>query len=207
VRSDSEEIDMPEWIFTIPPSSHRLPYAHYGYGISPIQGSDVDGTTAFLPQTSPADIVMLMTRVTSRRLDGMHLVPNHGRTPLIDDVLLAILKPFAGDEMQYMPVTIRTKDGEVTRFGFARPLVRVPCLDLDKSDIVDWIVPGERILDARHLVFRPNCLGARHYVRESYTGRVVVSDALKDAWMTSGDKGLNFSRPEDLWNIYRDIGR
>lgn len=198
---------MTEWIFTIPPSSRRLPYAYYGYSISPIQSSDVNATVAYLPQTSAADIVMLMKRVTSRRLDTMHLVPNHGSTPLIDDVLLAILKPFPGDEIQYMPVTIRTKDGEVTRFGFARPLVSVPCLDLDKSDIVDWIIPGERIMDARHLVFRPDCLGERHYVRESYTGLVVVSDALKDALMASGDKGLNFARPEDLWNIFRDIGR
>lgn len=196
-----------QWIFTIPSSSRRLPYAEYGYELSRIQSSDVHANVDRIPQTSAADIVMLMKRVTSRRLDTMHLVPTHGRTPLIDDVLLAILKPFAGDEMQYMPVTIRTKDGEVTRFGFARPLVRVPCLDLDKSDIVDWIVPGERILDARHLVFRPDCLGERHYVRESYTGRVVVSDALKDALMASGDKGLNFSRPEDLWNIFRDIER
>ncbi len=196
-----------QWIFTIPSSLRRLPYAEYGYEFSRIQSSDVHATVERIPQTSPADIVMLMKRVTSRRLDSMHLVPNHGRTPLIDDVLLAILKPFAGDEIQYMPVTIRTKDGEVTRFGFARPLVRIPCLDLDKSDIVDWIVPGERIMDARHLVFRPGCLGERHYVRESFTGRVVASDALKDAWMASGDKGLNFSRPEDLWNIYRGIER
>jgi len=196
-----------EWIFTIPNTSRRLPYAYYGYGISPIQSSDVNATVTYLPHASAADIVMLMKRVTSRRLDNMHLVPNHGGTPLIDAALMSILKPFAGDEVQYMPVAIRTKDGEVTRFGFARPLVRVPCLDLDKSDIVDWIIPGEQIMDARHLVFRPDCLGERHYVRESYTGRVVVSDALKDALMASGDKGLNFSRPEDLWNIFRDIDR
>lgn len=58
-------------------------------------------------------------------------------------------------------------------------------------------------MDARHLVFRKDCLGDKHFARDSYSSHVVVSEALKEALMATGDKGLNFRLPEDVWNIFR----
>jgi hypothetical protein len=103
-----------------------------------------------------------------------------------------------------MPVTVRAKRQRGFSISYARPLLYLPCLDVERSDIADWIVPGERIMDARLLVFKPDCLGGRHFARDSYTGYVVVSEQLKDALLATGDKGLKFDLPENVWNIFRD---
>ncbi len=134
----------------------------------------------------------------------MYYLSNAVRCPVIDNSLQEIIARFVGDdEVQFMPVTVRTKDGEITRYSYARPLLELPCTDLERSDVVNWIIPGEQIMDARLLVFKPDCLGDKHFARDSYTSHVVVSDALKEALEATGDKGLTFRQPEDMWNIFK----
>ncbi len=137
-----------------------------------------------------------MTRRKAASIDGLHCLPNVERCPLIDAMLQEIVGRFADGDVQFMSVTVRAKDGDVTRYAYARPLNRIPCVDMEKSDITDWIVPGKDILFAPRVVFRPDCLGDRHMVRDSYTRHVLVSDVLKNALMATGDKGLFFTPPE-----------
>ncbi|PSJ51075.1 imm11 family protein [Kumtagia ephedrae] len=101
-----------------------------------------------------------------------------------------------------MPVTVRAKGGDVLRFSFARTLIHRPCLDVERSDIDSWIMPGVRIMDARLLVFKPDCLGDDHFVRDTLIGEMLVSEQLKDALLATGDPGLKFVLPKDVWNIF-----
>jgi len=134
----------------------------------------------------------------------MHYLPNYVRCPLIDETLVEIIQRLAREDVQFLPVTLRVKDAEITRYSYARPLHKLPCTDVAKSVIESWIVPGETIMDASHLVFKPDCLGDKHFARDSYTSHAVVSEALKDELMATGAKGLNFCLPENMWNIYRE---
>lgn len=194
---------MANWIWTIPPTAKRLPFAHFDYEASQIQSYEVSSTEK-LDQQSPSEIILLLSRTSSSKLDGLHSLPNIVDCPLVDERLIAIVERSAREDVQFMPVTVRTKDEEVTRYSYARPLVELPCTDIEKSDIDDWIIPGEQIMDARFLVFKPDCLGSKHFARDTYTSHVVVSEELKDALMATGDKGLNFCLPEDMWNIYKE---
>jgi hypothetical protein len=194
---------MANWIWTIPASPSPLPFADFDYKASHIQSYEIAGVTTLL-QHSPSEIVLLLPNIPSWRLNGMHYLPNYVECPLVDSRLADIVEHFAGEDVQLLPVTMRTKDAEITRYSYARPRHKLPCTDVEKSVIEDWIVPGEAIMDARHLVFKPDCLGDKHFARDSYTSHVVVSEALKDALMATGAKGLNFCLPENMWNIYRD---
>lgn len=182
------------WLWADPPDSTRLPFAYFDYTASKIQSYEIVSCER-LEQESPADIVVTLTRRKAESLDGLHYLPNVVRCPLIDDTLRKIVVRFAGDDVQFMPVTVRAKDGEVTRYAYARPLYKAPCVDLDRSAITDWIVPNDAILFAPRVVFRPDCLDGRHIVRDSNTSRVLASDALKAALMATGDKGLRFTPP------------
>jgi hypothetical protein len=194
---------MANWIWTIPANPNRLLFADFDYKESRIQSYEIASVVP-LVQTSASEIVLSMTNVFSRRLAAMHYLPNYVRCPLIDETLVEIVQRFAGGDVQFLPVTVRTKDAEITRYSYARPRHKLPCTDIEKSVIEDWIVPGEAIMDARYLVFKADCLGDKHIARDSYTSHVVVSEALKDALMATGAKGLNFCLPEDMWNIYRE---
>ncbi|MBP1856999.1 imm11 family protein [Rhizobium herbae] len=194
---------MTSWIWTIPSDKTRLPYAEFDYLNSTIQSYQIV-SMGEITWKSLSDIVVLMPRILSRRLSGLNYIPNHHQCPLVDDLLAQLIVDFAGDEVQVLPVTLKTRDAEILRYSFARPKVALPCTDLDASIIDDWIVPGESIMDARHLVFKPDCLGDKHFARDTYTSHIVVSDMLKDALMATGAKGLTFCLPEDMWNIFRD---
>lgn len=182
------------WIWRNPPEPNRLPYAYFADVESIIPSYQIVSGERLMQQ-GPADIVVKMTRRKAASLDSLHCLPNVERCPLIDAPLREIVARFAGDEVQFMPVTVRAKDGDVTRYAFARPLNKIPCVDLAESEITDWIVPDKDILFAKRVVFRSDCLGDRHIVRDSYTSHVLVSDALKDALMATGDKGLHFAPP------------
>lgn len=97
-----------------------------------------------------------------------------------------------------MAFTVRAKDGVLTRYAYARPLHKARCMDLNQSVVTLWNSSNDFVFDASRVVFRPDCLGERHIVRDSYTTHVLVSDALKTALMATGDKGLNFAPPEIL---------
>ncbi len=185
------------WLWADPPDSTRLPFIYFDYTASKIQSYAIVSCDR-LEQESPADIVVTMTRRKAESLEGLHYLPNVVRCPLIDDTLRKIIARLAGDDVQFMSVTVRAKDCGVTRYAYARPLHKARCVDLARSAITEWIVPNDAILFASRIVFRSDCLGDHHIVRDSYTSRVLVSDELKSALMATGDKGLRFTPPEIL---------
>lgn len=190
------------WIWTLPPEANALPFADYEH--RSIIGSAEIITTRWISEPQPGAVEVLLSQTNAARLESVGCLPSSARCPLLDKTLASIVRRFAIEVLQLVPVVVRTKDAEVTRYSYARPLVSLPCLDAEKSDIDDWIIPGEIIMDARLLVFTQDCLGPHHFARDSYTSHVVVSEDLKNALLATGDKGLYFCRPEDVWNIFND---
>lgn len=159
-------------------------------------------TTLPLDHVTADDIVLRLPHGSPSRLSTVHILPNMVRCPLVDDRIADVIVQFAGDEVQVVPTTVCARTGNILRFSYVRPLVGIPCMDVEKSDIADWIVPGKVIMDARRLVFVPGCLGSRHFARDTYTGYVTVSNQLKNEILACDPSGPLFSRPEDVWNIY-----
>ncbi|PWW04458.1 hypothetical protein DFR52_1011156 [Hoeflea marina] len=190
---------MQSWIWAIPQPEGGKPCAHYSHGKVRIEAYEIK-EDAPLTVTRPDDIILNIGRRSLKRLDGYRCLPNVIRTPLLDEPLSGIVSRFAGADVQYLPATVEARDGVTTRYRLARPLVHLPCLDPDRSD-VSWVVPGESVAMARHIEFRPGCLGDRHFVRDSYTHFTVVSEALKDALLETRDPGLFFIEPENYYPI------
>jgi hypothetical protein len=178
----------------------RIPFADYDHKESSIGSYKISGSE-FIENVEDSDVTVLLKRTSKIRLAGLHCLPNAVRAPLVDKTIASILKQYARGDMQLVPVTVVLRDGDCFDYSYARPLIEAPCLDLDKSEIEDWIVPGKRILDARRLVFAEDCLGTKDFIRETYTGHVVVSEKLKNALTATGDRGLNFKRPEEMWSF------
>lgn len=189
-------------IWTTAFDARGIPVARFNYKESRIASSDISVGEEKVVQRGPEDIILSAPRSTVKKLDELHTLPNLVRCPLVDQTLQDIIARFVGPEVQFLPVTVRAKDGDVFRFSYAKPLVGRPCVDLEKSEIERWIIPGEAIADARLLVFKPDCLGDKHLARDTYTDHIVVSEQLKDALLATKDKALRFVTPENVWNRY-----
>lgn len=148
-----------------------------------------------LPPSRPDDMILLLRRTSRAKIEAKHTLRVVESTPLVDGVLAQVVQRFAGDMVQFVPVSVRTKDGPVERFRFARPLLNLPCVDLEKTEVIDWGFQRRWISRAKLLVFKPDCLGGRHFGRDTYTSHVVVSDELRRALLATGETWLRFHHP------------
>lgn len=173
-----------------------VPVADFSYKESTLPTHKLLGSEP-LPPSLPDDMILDLRRTTRAKIEAKHVLPTTAGTPLVDELVAQVIRRFAGDAVQFVPVSVRTKDGPVERFRFARPLLELPCADLEKSEIIGWNPDRSRIWRAKLLVFKPDCLGGRHYGRDTYTSRIVVSDELRQALLATGETWLRFHHPED----------
>lgn len=193
--------DMENWIWKITASSSRWPHADFDDRQSLIPSHRIS-SVRILSDVSPSQVVLQMRRLKSQALNEMHYVPNDVRCPIVDGDIAEIIMKFSGDDVQFLPVTINMKDGKIGRYCYARPLLGLPCVDVSSSEISDWVVPGERILYASRVDFKSNCLLGKHFARDIYTSHVIISQDMRDELFATGDKGLNFIKPEDMvWGL------
>ena len=188
---------MENWIWKITARSSRWPHASFDHRQSLIPSHHIS-SVRILSDISPSQVVLQMKRYKSQALNEMHYVPNDVRCPIVDNDIAEIITKFSGDDVQFLPVIINMKDGSILRYSYARPLLGIPCVDIDASKIEDWIVPGERILYAQSITFKHDCLLGKHFARDINTAHIVISDDLKSELLATGDKGLNFIKPEDM---------
>lgn len=193
------------WIWVTAFDAKGIPVASFNHSISRVSSSDISIGIQPLADVIATDVVLSLTRFKSQKIHRMHTLPNLVSCPLVDKKLQEIIKLFVGLEVQFVPTLVRTKDADVFRFSYARPLVEKRCVDLERTKVDHWIIPNEAFVYADFLAFKPDCLDGKHLVRDTYTSHVVVSDELKDALMATGDKALRFERPEDLSML--DSGR
>ena len=102
------------------------------------------------------------------------------------------------NEFQLYPVTVMAKDGETKDFFAVIPLNEVTCTDIKKTKIPMWIVEDKVAGMFSDVVFLENCLGHLSIARDSVTGAVVVSDAVKIALEATGEYGLYFAHPSEI---------
>lgn len=127
-------------------------------------------------------------------------LPAAGRNRVVHKRLVPVIAAHAAKmEYQLFPVTVTARGGEEIKEFFALiPLNEVDCTDVDKSEITEWIVPGEVAQWYRSIVHHENCLGQLNIGRDKITGHVVVSESLKAGLEATGEPGVWFCRPEEM---------
>lgn len=102
------------------------------------------------------------------------------------------------DEAIFHPVCIQTKDGETNSFYVVIIKNCLPCLNPEKSNIRSWVVEQEFTIDYDGITFKEGCLGNLDIAADTMTGRIIVSNRLKEALTKTQLKGLYFSQGVDL---------
>ncbi|MGN7770146.1 imm11 family protein [Phyllobacterium sp. 22552] len=188
------------WIWLNPVSENEYPYADFDDANSVISSADISVSNRALAPNDPSDIVLKIDWGSKEKVLNLACLPNGIRCPLVDDVIGEYVRKYAGDDVELLPVTVRLREkGEVTlKFSYAHPLFHIRALDLEKSIIDHWLIPDVAVHLFSKLVFKSDCLQGRHFARDTYTNRIVVSNELKNALLLTGDFGLWFIKPEQL---------
>ncbi len=141
------------------------------------------------------------------KLDGpkKHLVrsliqlPCSTECPLIIEPLCDVIRQIVPKEkIQFLQVYIKWRSEVITRFLFARPLVSLDCLDLDKCEIDDWAIPGAYFQDYSKIALKPDGIRNEHFVRVKYLEKVLISNELKLLLEDFDNSSMRFVRPEDM---------
>jgi hypothetical protein len=120
---------------------------------------------------------------------------------MVDWAVQAVIRKFCDeDEVVFYPLEAICKDGISKEFSFIAPRLRLPCIDLEKSDLTMGTPDSgpPYVFQWARLSFLDNCLGDAHIAWEKHLpGCIAVSEPLRDALMSLGGKGLAIVRPED----------
>jgi hypothetical protein len=189
------------WEFSM---DERLPKTSgmYDYKNSSFISADV--LSPQLLERSKGTAIFRFPRWSLKALRSLHCPPVI-ETQIVDQTIIEIIRRFSSDEeVSFYPVECVCKDGVCHDYSFVVPRHRLRCVDLEQSIVeveISHGIKGPRpyIQAWDHLILRPDCLEGRHIAREDYlAGRIIVSEALKDALSALDDPSLYFVLPRDL---------
>jgi hypothetical protein len=124
---------------------------------------------------------------------------------IVNQRVRCILERFAKDDIQFVPVIVRCRDGIINGYYAVNIMSRVAGIDKEKSKC-EWLscMPGEIIgfeVGIGTLVYKHDCLGDHNIAREKEFPFIVISQRLKDA-LCSMNPPLNdasFVLPEETY--------
>ncbi|MCP4406520.1 MAG: hypothetical protein GY807_01925 [Gammaproteobacteria bacterium] len=134
----------------------------------------------------------------------LHELPSATRCPLVSQEVCNVISELVSpDQIQYLRAIVKWETKAIQRYSFARPLVWLDALEIDKCEIGWWSLPNISIGDYTYIALKPDCLQGHHYVRIRYLKEVLISDVLKHLLEQFDDGSMCFVRPEDLQSALR----
>lgn len=189
------------WIWHFSPDSVDHFFVQYDHSYSTLKGYLVEG-----PQPIPEGagrVVYSAKRYSAARIRRYGSLNTASRERVIHQRLIpALAQAVPPDQYQLYPVSVIAKGGErLEEFLAVIPLNEVTCTDVERSEITGWLAPqfvGKVALHYKSLAHVAGCLGKLSLARDSITGLVVVSHALKQALEATKEPGMFFKKPEDM---------
>lgn len=145
------------------------------------------------------------TRASIARFDKWHCPPFSGCVAVDQLWQEIILKHVDEKLIQFVPITLIGRDGQSSRFSWLVPFSRVRCIDPLRSNVLikKELPEITYILLCDYYVHHERCLGELNLARdEQKLSHIVLSDLLRDALATTGEKSM-FYRPEDVPTVGR----
>ena len=124
-------------------------------------------------------------------------------TRLVSPRLRIFLAEITGEQLNFLPTLCRCRDGEVIGYSFAVPRRHVSCVDLSRTEVTDWFVPGETIIRYRSIALKEDCTEPMGIYRDMHFRHfTVVGEELARKLSDTGFKGLRFVGVEDARNPF-----
>ncbi|MCP4314529.1 MAG: hypothetical protein GY789_00455 [Hyphomicrobiales bacterium] len=135
---------------------------------------------------------------------SLHQLPSGTRCPLVSQEVCNVISQLVPpDQIQFLRTIIKWGSEAIQRYSFARPLIWLDALEIDKCEIGWWSLPNISIGDYSYIALKPDCIQGYHYVRVRYLEEVLISDELKRLLEQFDDGSMCFVRPEDLQSLLR----
>lgn len=166
----------------------------YQVDISPDRLELSEGKT--LP--SNFDTLYFQCPTTEEKVREWNIFSNNANVPLVDKNVVKILKEFAGEDVQMFNAVIQTNTGEINDYKVLNVTHTVLAIDHNKSKY-SLIKGTSVILKFTKLVYKDNCLSKYQIARnEEYKPHIIVSQRIKDLFISSNIKGVEFLYPENI---------
>jgi hypothetical protein len=145
------------------------------------------------------------TRAALSRFTKLHCPPI-GTSPKVDDVWQEIIEHYVNpDDIQFLPIRLKARDGETLKFKMIIPLVGMELIDVQASKIRSKTIglDGSLIVfDVDEFSYLPNCLLGKHLAMDKHlSGHIVISDELRNALAETGEDSM-FFRAEDIPTMF-----
>jgi hypothetical protein len=185
------------WIWTLPPDEQISVLAEYDHENSSFESYKVL-TNSPLPVTS-GTAILRVRRYKLQRVLTFGCLPSTSSAPIVNARFRNLIADQTDNrDVQFYPVQILATDERTDEYCFVIPLRHVPCTDLEKSKITGWTVPGVSAYDYENLRHKEDCLGNLQIARDTVLRHILVSNNLRDALLSTHDKGLAFVEPESM---------
>lgn len=113
------------------------------------------------------------------------------------------LESIAGDQIGFFPAVCNCVDGKLMGYSLVAPKRHISCVDLDKTEVIDWLIPGEVISRYRSIYLKDLAIEPMGICRDLNVPRfTIIGRCLADNMINSGFNGLRFVEIESARNIF-----
>lgn len=126
-----------------------------------------------------------------------------GSARMVSFRLRKYLESIAGDQIGFFPAVCNCTDGKLIGYSLVAPKRHIPCVDLDRTEVIEWVIPGEVISRYRSIYLKDNAIESMGICRDLNVPRfTIVGRALADIMINSGFSGLRFVKIESARNAF-----
>lgn len=124
-----------------------------------------------------------------------------GTSRLVSPRLKSFLIEVIGDSAGFFPTICRCSDGDLIGYSLLAPKRHISCVDLDNTDVIDWISPGNTIRRYSKISLKESCLEPMGICRDFHAPYfTIVGRELANMLINKGFTGLRFVEIKDANN-------
>lgn len=113
------------------------------------------------------------------------------------------LESVAGSQIGFFPAVCNCTDGKLIGYSLVAPKRHISCVDLARTEVIDWIIPGEVISIYRRIYLRDRSIEPMGICRDLNVPRfTIIGRELAESMINSGFSGLCFAEIESARNAF-----
>lgn len=149
------------------------------------------------------NVVLNINNGTVEDVKKMDVGSFAGSARLVSSRLRKHLESIAGGQIGFFPAVCNCTDGKLIGYSLVAPKRHISCIDLDRTEVIEWIVPGEVISRYRSIYLKDRAIEPMGICRDLNVPRfTIVGRDLANGMINSGFSGLRFAEIEFARNAF-----